>query len=112
MSDPKGAGDRAPQEKKGGGEGENRGCGWRPSSLKAKVLQLPCPRPQGVGRGEGLMEMKRAYMHEKPICDGVPLIAMPVCPKARCHVKPVKGHRGRGVLWEACNFNTGSQSQG
>jgi len=35
-------------------------------------------------------------MREKPICDGVPLIAMPGCPKARCCVKPVKGHRGRG----------------
>ena len=42
--------------------------------------------------------MKRAYMREKPVCDGVPLIAMPVCLEARCHVKLVKGHRGRGVL--------------
>ena len=43
------------------------------------------------------MEMKRAYMHEKPVCDRVPLIVMPGCHEARCHVKPVKGHRGQGV---------------
>ena len=40
------------------------------------------------------------------------MIAMPVCPKARCRVKPVKGHRGQGVLWEARDFNTGSQRAG
>jgi len=51
-------------------------------------------------------------MREKPVCDGVPLIVMPGCPEARCCVKPVKGHRGRGVLWEARDFNTGSQRAG
>jgi len=56
MLDQKGTGDEAPQE--GGGKGESIGHGWRPSSLKAKVPWLPCPRPQGVGRGEGSMEMK------------------------------------------------------
>jgi len=56
MLDPKGTGDKAPQE--GGGKGKSIGHSWRPSSPKAKVPRLPCPRPQGVGRGEGSMEMK------------------------------------------------------
>jgi len=58
------------------------------------------------------MEMKRAYMREKPVCNRVPVIAMPVCPKARCHVKLVKGHRGRGVPWEACQVEQGPRGQG
>jgi len=60
-----------------GGKVKSIGRGWKPSSPKAKVSWLLCPRPQGVGRGEGLTEMKRAYTREKPICDRVPVIAMP-----------------------------------
>ena len=79
MSGPEGTGDKVPWKKRVG-KAKTAGHGWRPSSPKAKVPQLPCPRLRGMGRGEGSMEIKRPYTHEKPICDGVPLIAMPGCP--------------------------------
>jgi len=63
-----GAGDGAPQKK---GKVKTAGHGWRPSSPKAKIPRLPCPRLRGVGRGEGSTEMKeRAYTHEKPVVTG------------------------------------------
>jgi len=49
-----------------------------------------------MGRGEGSTEMKRAYMREKPVCDGVPVIAMPGVPWEAC----CQGPRGRVVGWE------------
>jgi len=62
-------------------------------------------------------------MREKPVCDGVPVIAKPVCPKARCRVKPCfrvtegEGCREKPAKWSRVpegggDGKGGSQSRG
>jgi len=87
----------------GGGNVNSKGHGWRPSKPRClinlgKGPSAPMPKAARRGQRGGVDgDEERPYTHEKPVCDGVPSIAMPVCPKARCRVKLVKGHRGRGV---------------
>jgi len=52
-------------------------------------------------------------MREKPICDRVPVIVMPVCPKAVCHMKPVsRVTEGEGCCEKPETSLTGSQRAG
>jgi len=53
--------------------------------------------------------MKRTYTREKPIVTGSHLIAKPGCREARCRVKPVKGHRGRGCHEQPAKWSRGPE---
>jgi len=106
---------RGASEKRGG-EGENR---WpRLETLKPRRLTnlgkgptAPMPMPVKGGQRGGVDGDERGLTRVRSLLPGSHLIAMPVCLKARCRVKPVKGHRGRGVPWAAC-FNQGPRGRG